>query len=388
MLTKDLRIACALTLGLAVQRRRQAWDSDARPGHGTAPGGATRPPLPRPGGSVDRGDRSSAGTRRSDHQSVSLRSNRREGTRGQGALPGSVSRLRGAHRATERQGRRLRVLQTLPSRRDRSAMETGTGSRSNARMASALRRCAVLVRLVAHARTPAWRRSAQTTTSRRMARTVHCHRSVRGLGGGPRRRLRRRLNASASIPLIHGPLGCAWSSVNRGAEDRRRRYGHSSLQQQQRGRRRWVTAGQGSDSDVRLQAAADRPAGKHIDDARNRGKAGALADATSRSGRERRRETRDWRIAGRSPSVRRDPHWCSRRYVPCQAPAASLLRAERGRRVCGRMWLGGGVSRGRTGRLPERQCGSPLGDSPRRCSMRSAGGCRRLGCVAKTTGDY
>lgn len=26
----------------------------------------------------------------------------------------------------------------------------------------------------------------------------------------------RYLNASASIPLIHGPLGCAWSSVNRG----------------------------------------------------------------------------------------------------------------------------------------------------------------------------
>jgi hypothetical protein len=60
----------------------QAWGSDARPGHGTAPRGATRPPLPRPRGSVDRGDRSSAGTRRSDHQDVSLRSNRRQGTRG------------------------------------------------------------------------------------------------------------------------------------------------------------------------------------------------------------------------------------------------------------------------------------------------------------------
>jgi IS30 family transposase len=58
---------------------------------------------------------------------------------------GSVSRLRGAHRATERQRRRLRVLQTLPSRRDRAAMDTGGGSRSDARMASALRRCAVLL---------------------------------------------------------------------------------------------------------------------------------------------------------------------------------------------------------------------------------------------------
>ena len=34
-------------------------------------------------------------------------------------------------------------------------MDTGTGSRSDARMASALRRCAVLLRLVAHARTHA-----------------------------------------------------------------------------------------------------------------------------------------------------------------------------------------------------------------------------------------
>ena len=110
-----------------------------------------------------------------------LGSERREGAGGQGPLPGSV---RGAHRATERQGRRLRILQTLPSRRNRAGMDTGAGSRSNARMASALRRCAVLVRLVAHARTPARRRSAQTTTSRRMARAVDCHRSVRELGGG------------------------------------------------------------------------------------------------------------------------------------------------------------------------------------------------------------
>ena len=58
---------------------------------------------------------------------------------------GVVSRLRGAHRATERQGRRLRVLQMLPSRRDRPGMDRGTGSRCDARMASALRRCAVLV---------------------------------------------------------------------------------------------------------------------------------------------------------------------------------------------------------------------------------------------------
>ena len=62
--------------------------------------------------------------------------------------------------------------------------------------------------------------------------------------------------------------------MNGGAEDRRKRYGHSSVQQQQRGRRRRWLLGQGSDSVVRLQAAADRAASKHIHDSRNRGKAG------------------------------------------------------------------------------------------------------------------
>ena len=79
----------------------------------------------------------------------------------------------------------------------------GTGSRSDARMASALRRCAVVLRLVAHPRTPARRRGAQTTTSRRMARAVHRHRSVRELGGGRRGRLRRRLSVRASMPLTY-----------------------------------------------------------------------------------------------------------------------------------------------------------------------------------------
>ena len=44
-------------------------------------------------------------------------------------------------------------------------------------------------------------RSGQSTTSRRMARAVHCDRSVRELGGGRHRRLRRGLNAWASIAV-------------------------------------------------------------------------------------------------------------------------------------------------------------------------------------------
>jgi hypothetical protein len=45
--------------------------------------------------------------------------------------------------------------------------------------------------------------------------------------------------------LIHGPSLCAWPSVNAGADGRRTRHGHSSLQRQP-GRRRSVTAGQGA----------------------------------------------------------------------------------------------------------------------------------------------
>ena len=62
------------------------------------------------------------------------------------------------------------------------AMDAGTGSRSDARLASALRRCAVVLRLVAHSRTPARRRRAQTTRGRRMARAVHCRSICTGVG--------------------------------------------------------------------------------------------------------------------------------------------------------------------------------------------------------------
>jgi hypothetical protein len=75
-----------------------------------------------------------------------------------------VCRGCGAPPRPERQGRRLRVLQTLPSRRDCAGVDPGTGSRSDARMASALRRCAVLLRLVAHSCTPARRRSAHRSS--------------------------------------------------------------------------------------------------------------------------------------------------------------------------------------------------------------------------------
>ena len=144
--------------------------------------------------SVDRRDRSSAGTRRSDHQGVSLRSNRRKGTRGQGALPGSVSRLRASTAPRNGKGdayaycKRCRPGAIAPQwtpERVREAMRAwraryGAGPSSNN-----------------WSRTHARRRGGEALKRLHAAEgpTVHRHRSVRQLGGGPRRRLRGRLNA-------------------------------------------------------------------------------------------------------------------------------------------------------------------------------------------------
>ena len=122
--------------------------------------------------------------------------------------------------AARRQGRRLRVLQTLPSRRDRAAMDPGTGSRSNASMASALRRCAVVVRLVAHPRTPARRRCAERYRPENGQR-----RPPSSICTGPGRRP---APTSSAAPERLGldavdtrTLACAWSSLMGGGEDRR-----------------------------------------------------------------------------------------------------------------------------------------------------------------------
>ena len=57
-----------------------------------------------------------------------------------------------------------------------------------------------------------------------MARGVDCDRSVRELGGGRRRCLRRRLNAWASIAVDLRIRACARPSVNRTAQDRQERF--------------------------------------------------------------------------------------------------------------------------------------------------------------------
>ena len=83
---------------------------------------------------------------------------------------------------------------------------------------------------------------------------------------------------------------------------------------------------------------------------------------------------RNWRIAGRSTSVGRDPHWGLRRYVPCRAPTAFLLRTRAwSARVSWPRVAGSSRLTRAYGRLPERQCGSPLGGPSRaaQCVLRA-----------------
>ncbi len=88
-----------------------------------APGRRAGAPLPRGRGPLDRPDRRPARPLAGDGQGVLLRPDRREGAGRQGPLRRRVPRLRRLHAAAQRQGRRLRVLQGLPSRRDRAALD-------------------------------------------------------------------------------------------------------------------------------------------------------------------------------------------------------------------------------------------------------------------------
>ena len=202
-------------------------------------------------------------------------------------------------------------------------MDTGTGSRSDARMASALRRCAVLLRLVAHARTPARRRSAQTTTRRRMARTVHRHRSVRQLVGGPRRRLRRCLKRPGhSAVVIRTPAlrKVICEHGRRRSPDTPRPF----VSQQQRGRRRSVTAGpvQRQRGVLAGRRGSGLPASTSTT-LRNRADGGPPTEPDGRA----RRHAHVWRTAGQPARREIVPH--SRRRGHCgREPLSALADAS------------------------------------------------------------
>ena len=148
------------------------------PSGGAAAGGGALTALPGGGRTLDHPDRRAARPLASDGQGLLLRPQRRECPGGEGPLPGGVPRLRRSHPGAQWQGRRLRVLQGMPSRRDRAPMDTGARARRDARLAGAPRPPPVGLRLVAHP-TPAaaaGKRSRGSTmaTGRRQASSPTC----------------------------------------------------------------------------------------------------------------------------------------------------------------------------------------------------------------------
>jgi hypothetical protein len=202
-------------------------------------------------------------------------------------------------------------------------MDPGTGSRSNARLASAVRRCAVLLRLVAHPRTPARRRSAQTTTSRRMARAVHRHRSVRELGGGHRGRLRRRLSVRTSMPLTY-ERGLALDACERERQTSPRRFCHC--------------VHRGRDAASPRSSVSSRPSYGRPNSGIAGGHGHAVSATSNQWGSHREhRAPRDARpVATRARELRDRPRSSSRHrhQWPTAASRLKEQRSDRGRRDC------------------------------------------------------
>ena len=121
------------------------------------------------------------------------RPDRREGAGGQRALRRGVPRLRRAHPAAQRQGRRLPVLQALPAWRDQPEMDARARACGDAGVARAVR---------------------EPSSSYDWSRTHACRRC-----GGVLERLNSREWAPASVagPPIRGLAGGSWRRGSRGA---------------------------------------------------------------------------------------------------------------------------------------------------------------------------
>jgi len=95
-------------------------------------------------------------------------------------------------------------LQALPPRRDRAARDAGAGDLGAARVARALRPAAVLLRLVAHARSPARGSCIRAVEWWRMAGRERCRQPVRNLGYRARCGIRRGRRRSGDCGLRAG----------------------------------------------------------------------------------------------------------------------------------------------------------------------------------------
>jgi hypothetical protein len=98
----------------------------------------------------------------------------------------------------------------------------------------------------------------------------------------------------------------------RGADRRRKRYGHSSAPSSDAGVGPGDRSAHARDSQVCLQLAADRAASKHLGDSRNLGQEGLLADPAGRPHGRRHCDARVWRQGGRCRLPRVQPCLCVR----------------------------------------------------------------------------
>ncbi len=170
--------------GSVIRCGRQGVNRENGSGSRASPGRRAGATLPRVRGALHQADRGSSWSLAGDDQGVFLRSDRREGEGGQGALCRRVSRLRRLHPVAEREGGRLRLLQGVPPGRDRGPVDSGARARRHAALEHTLRSAAVVVRLVAHARASLWRRAARATQHRRLAFRRRRDRCLRELAGG------------------------------------------------------------------------------------------------------------------------------------------------------------------------------------------------------------
>ena len=178
---------------------------------------------------MDRGDRSSAGTRRSDHQEristirPAIRHARSRRATGECVAAAGRPPRHGTARATP-----TRIANAaIPARSRRNGHGNGFAKRcAHGERATALRRPRMTGRKRTHAGAAAKRSNDYRPQN-------GPHRPPSPICTAAGRRPAPTPSAAPERPghnaVETGTLACAWSSVNGGAEGRRTRYGHSSL---------------------------------------------------------------------------------------------------------------------------------------------------------------
>jgi len=144
-----------------------------------------------------------------------LRESRAKPPQRKRSIAGSLPVIgRAVHPAAQRQGRRLRVLQGLPPRCDRADLDSRARDRGDARLALPLRATAVVVRLVAHARSPPRTRGGRAAGRGRMAGGQRRHGAVRKPACCAPRRVQPKFTGSVVFVFWLRPLKCHTASLS------------------------------------------------------------------------------------------------------------------------------------------------------------------------------